>query len=144
MQKNTPSCQVHMEHSPGQTTCWVTNQTSINLRKFKSHQASFPNTMLLDQTSITRKKKTVENTSMQILNNMFLTNQQVTEEIKREIKEKFQKEMTMKARQLKTYQIRLDQISPSVYCDPHYSITASSALLVSYTIEVTNRFKGLV
>ena len=46
MQKNTPSSQVHMKHSPGYTTSWVTNQTSVNLRKLKSHQASSPTTML--------------------------------------------------------------------------------------------------
>ena len=33
-----------------------------------------------------KKKKTVRNTSTQRLNNTFLSNQQVTEEIKREIK----------------------------------------------------------
>ena len=33
MQKNTPYYQVHMEHSPGQTTSWVTNQTSLILRQ---------------------------------------------------------------------------------------------------------------
>ena len=33
-----------------------------------------------------RKKKTVRNTNTQRLNNMFLNNQQVTEETKREIK----------------------------------------------------------
>ena len=32
-QKNAPSSEVHMEHSPGYTTSWVTNQTSVNLRK---------------------------------------------------------------------------------------------------------------
>ena len=37
MQKNTPYYQVHMEHSPGQTTSWVTNQTSVYLRKLKSY-----------------------------------------------------------------------------------------------------------
>ena len=31
--------QVYMEHSSGQTTSWVTNQTSVNLRKLKSYQA---------------------------------------------------------------------------------------------------------
>ena len=36
--------------------------------------------------SITRKKKTVRNTDTWRLNNTFLNNQQVTEEIKREIK----------------------------------------------------------
>ena len=41
MQKNTLSSQLQMEHSPGKTTSWVTNQTSVNIRKFKSYQASF-------------------------------------------------------------------------------------------------------
>ena len=83
--KNTPSSQMHMEHSPGQTTSWVTNQTSVNLRKLKSYQTSSLTTMLRDQISITRKK-TVRNTNTWRLNNTFLNNQQVTEEIKREIK----------------------------------------------------------
>ena len=86
MQKNTPSSQVHMEHSPGQTTSWVTDQTSVNLRKLKSYQASSPTTVLLDQISITKKKKTIRNTNTWRLNNTFLNNQKVTEEIKREIK----------------------------------------------------------
>ena len=47
------------------------------------------------------KKKTVKNTNTRRLNNTFLNNQQVTEEIKREIKN-FLKKMTMKTRQLKT------------------------------------------
>ena len=40
------SSQVHMEHSPGQTTYSVTNQTSVNLRNLKSYQASAPITKL--------------------------------------------------------------------------------------------------
>ena len=85
MQKNTPSSQEHMEHSPGQTTSWVTNQTSVNLRKLKSYQNIFSNhnTMRLD---INYKKKTVRNTHTWRLNSAFLNNQQVTEEIKKEIK----------------------------------------------------------
>ena len=74
-----------MEHSPGQTTSWGTNQTSVNLRKLKSYQASSPTTTLRDQISITRKKS-VRNRNTWRLNNTFLNNQQVTEEIKREIK----------------------------------------------------------
>ena len=38
MQKNTLSSQGHMEHSSGQTTSWVKNQASVNLRKLKSYQ----------------------------------------------------------------------------------------------------------
>ena len=79
MQKNTPSFQVHMKHS--------TNETSVNLRKFKLYQASSPTTMLWVYISITRKKKkTLRNTNTWRLNNTFLNNQQVIEEIKREIK----------------------------------------------------------
>ena len=37
-----------MEHSPGRTISWVTNQTSVNLRKLKLYQVSFPITMLWD------------------------------------------------------------------------------------------------
>ena len=46
--KNTPSSQMPIEHSPGQTTSWVTNQTSVNLRKLKLYQASFLTTTLRD------------------------------------------------------------------------------------------------
>ena len=49
------------------------------------YQASSSTTVLWDQISITRKK-TVRNTNTWRLNNMFLNNQQITEEIKREIK----------------------------------------------------------
>ena len=87
MQKNTPSSQVPMEHFPGQSTSWVTNQTSVDLRKLISYQASSQTTTLRDQISITRrKKKTVRNTNTWRLNNTFLNNQQVTEEIQKETK----------------------------------------------------------
>jgi len=46
MQKNTPSSQMHMEHSPGETISWITNRTSVNLRKLKSYQAFSPTTSL--------------------------------------------------------------------------------------------------
>ena len=38
--------QVHVEHSPGYTISWLTNQTLVNLRKLKSYQASSLTTML--------------------------------------------------------------------------------------------------
>ena len=85
MQKNTPSSQVHMEHSPRWTTSWVPNQSSINLRKL-----NYIKHLLQPQSYETRyqlqEKKTVRNTNTWRLNNMFLNNQQVTEEIKKEIK----------------------------------------------------------
>ena len=67
-----------------------------NLSKFKKIEivSSISNhkTMRLD---INYKKKAVRNTNTWRLNNKFLCNQQVTEEIKREIKN-FWKQMTMK------------------------------------------------
>ena len=88
MQKNTPSSQVHMEHSPGETTSWVTNQTSVNLRKLKSYQAAFLTTTLRLDINYNKKVKKKKNTNTNTwkLNNTFLNNQQVTEEIKKEIK----------------------------------------------------------
>ena len=38
-------------------------QVSVNLRKVKSHQASFPTMMLYNWKSITRKKKPAKNTN---------------------------------------------------------------------------------
>ena len=55
-EQNTLSFQVHMEHSAGQITCWATKEASLNLRKLKSYQASFPTTTLRDYKSITGKK----------------------------------------------------------------------------------------
>ena len=54
MQKNTPPSQVHRDHTPVQATFWVTNQTSVNLRKLKSYQAS---SLTTGKMSIIRKKK---------------------------------------------------------------------------------------
>ena len=46
-QQNTLSSQVHVEHSPGQITSWVTNQALVNLvRKLKLYQTSFLTTAL--------------------------------------------------------------------------------------------------
>ena len=44
--QTTYPSQVHMEHSPGQITCWATKQTLVNLRKLKSYQSSFLTTTL--------------------------------------------------------------------------------------------------
>ena len=79
MQKNTPSSQVHMEYSPGHKS---------NVNKFKKIEIissifSNHNTMRLD---INYMEKAVRNTNTWKLNTMFLNNQEVTKEIKREIK----------------------------------------------------------
>ena len=47
-QQNTYSSQVHMGHSPGLITCGTTKWSSVNLRKLKLYQVSFPTTMLWD------------------------------------------------------------------------------------------------
>ena len=85
IQKNTSSSQVHMEHSPGIDHILVHKS---NLSKFKKTEIissifSDHNVMRL---GINYKKKTVRNTNTWRLNNTFLNNQYVTEEIKREIK----------------------------------------------------------
>ena len=59
------------------------NLSKVNKIEIISSIFSDHNTMRLD---INYKKKTVRNTNMWRLNNTFLNNQQVTEEIKREIK----------------------------------------------------------
>ena len=85
MQKNTPSSQVHVwtfsriDHVLGHKS---------NLNKFKKIEIvwsifSDHNVMRRD---INYKKKTVRNRNTWKLNNTFLNNQWVTEEIKREIK----------------------------------------------------------
>ena len=57
---------------------------------------------------INYKKKTVRNTNTWKLNNTFLNNKQVTEEIKREIK-KFLETNDNENRQLKTYGMQQKQ-----------------------------------
>ena len=86
MQKNTLSSQVHTEHSPGYTISCITNEISVNLRKLKSYQTSFLTTNAIRLDINYNKKKTVKNTNTCRLNNTFLNNQPVTEEIKRESK----------------------------------------------------------
>ena len=81
-----------------------------NLNKFKKIEIistlfSDYNTLRLD---INYKKKTVRNTNTWKLNNTFLNNKQVTEEIKREIK-KFLETNDNENRQLKTYGMQQKQ-----------------------------------
>ena len=81
-----------------------------NLSKFKKIEIissifSNHNAMRLDTNY---KKKIVRNTNTWRLNNTFLNNQQVTEEIKGEIK-KFLEKLTMQTGQLKTYGMRQKQ-----------------------------------
>ena len=82
--QNTPSSQLHKEHV---SRIDILDHKS-NLSKFKKIEIissifSDHNAKRLD---INYKKKTVRNTNTWRLNNTFLNNQQVTEEMKREIK----------------------------------------------------------
>ena len=63
----------------------MTETPSINLRKLKSYQVSFPTTMLYNW-KLTRKKKVQKNTNTWRLNNLLLTNQWITKKIKEETK----------------------------------------------------------
>ena len=76
-----------------------------NLSKFKKIEIissifSDHNAMRLD---INDKKQTIRNTNTWRLNNMFLNNQQVTGETKREIKKVSRNKWQCKTQQLKTY-----------------------------------------
>ena len=83
-----------------------------SLSKFKKIEIvssifSNHNTMRLD-INYKKKNKTVRNTNTWRLNNTFLNNQQVTEEIKKEIK-KFLETNDNENRQLKTYWMQQKQ-----------------------------------
>ena len=57
------------------TTSWVTNQTSVNLRKLKSYQESSPAQYYESRYQLQEKKnktQTVRNTNTWRLNNAFL------------------------------------------------------------------------
>ena len=84
MQKNIPS-QVHMEHSPGETISWVTDQTSVNLRKLKSYQvAPLTTGKRLDmRLDINYKKKNYKKHKQMEIKKHISKSQLVTEEIKR-------------------------------------------------------------
>ena len=58
---------------------------------------------------INYKKKSIKSSNTWRLNNAFLNNQQVTEELEREIKKFLEKKMTMKTQQLKTYGMQQKQ-----------------------------------
>ena len=84
-----------------------------NLSKFKKVEIissiySNHNAMRLD-IIYKKKKKTVRNTNTWRLNSTFLNNQQVTEEIKREIKKFLETNDNEKKKQLKTYGIKQKQ-----------------------------------
>ena len=65
---------------------------------------------------------------------MFLNNQKVTEELKREIKKKLQKQMTMKTQQLKTYGCSKSSPKREVY---------SNTILPQQTRKTLNRQPNL-
>ena len=75
-----------MQTSPGQITSWAINLALIDSKKkieiipsmFSDHNA-----VRLD---VNYRRKTIKNSNMWRLNNTLLNNQQITEEIKKEIK----------------------------------------------------------
>ena len=69
------------EPSPGQITSWAINLALVNSKKVKSFQAH--NAVRLD---LNYRRKTIKNSNIWRLNNTLLNNQQITEEIKKEIK----------------------------------------------------------
>ena len=74
-----------METSPGQITSWAINLALVNLKKaeiipsiFSDHNAG--------RLDVNYRRKTIKNFNIWRLNNSLLNNQQITEEIKKEIK----------------------------------------------------------
>jgi len=76
---------VHKEHSPGQITSWAINLALVHSKNIEIISGIFSkhNAIRLD---VKYRKKTIKNSNTWRLNNMLLNNQQITEEIKKEIK----------------------------------------------------------
>ena len=74
---------MHTEHFPGYITSWAINlalansKTEIKPSIFSDHSAV--------RSDVNERKKTIKNTDIRRLNNMLLNNQQIMEEIKKEI-----------------------------------------------------------
>ena len=82
-QSTSPFSQVHTEHSPEEITSWAINLVLVNSKKLKSFQSSFLTTVQLD---LNYREKIIKNSNIWGLNNTLLNNQQIIEEIKKEIK----------------------------------------------------------
>ena len=76
---------MHAEHSLGEITSWAINLAFVNSKKLKSFKSSFLTTGNKIRSQL-QEKKTVKNSNIWRLNNMLLNNQQIIEEIKKEIK----------------------------------------------------------
>ena len=76
---------MHTEPSPGQITSWGINLALVNSKKIEIIPSIFSdhNAVRLD---LNYRRKTIKNSNIWRLNNMLLNNQQITEEIKKEIK----------------------------------------------------------
>ena len=74
-----------METSPGKITSWAINLALVKSKKIEIFPSIFSdhNAVRLD---LNYKRKTIKNSNIWRLNNMLLNNQQITEEIKKEIK----------------------------------------------------------
>ena len=114
IKENTTSSQVHMEHSPGQTDILGHKSNLSEFKKIEVISSIFSNQNTMRLHISYKGKKPVRNTSTWRFNNLFLNSQQVTEEIKREIKHLY-KQMIMKTRQLKTYGMQQSSSKREVY-----------------------------
>ena len=79
---------MHTEPSPGEITSWAINLALVNSKKKKKTEIipsiiSDQNAVRLD---LNYRRKTIKNSNIWRLNNTLLNNQQITEEIKKEIK----------------------------------------------------------
>ena len=90
----SPFSQAHMEPSPGEITSLTINPAMVNFKKKKKKKErkekeiipsifSDHNAVRLD---LNYRRKTIKNANIWRLNNKFQNNQQITEEIKKEIK----------------------------------------------------------
>ena len=83
----SPVSQVHMEHSPRYITSWAINLALINSKKTEIIPSIFSDHSVVRlDVNYREKKKTIKNTNLWRLNNTLLNNQQITVEIKKEIK----------------------------------------------------------
>ena len=80
-----PCSQVLTEPSPGQITSWAINLALVNSKKTEIIPSIFSdhNAVRLD---INYRRKTIKNSNIERLNNTLLNNQQITQEIKNDIR----------------------------------------------------------
>ena len=76
---------MHTEPSPEQITSWAINLVLVNLKKIEIIPIIFSGQCSKIRSQL-QEKKTIKNSNIWRLNNTLLNNQQIIEEIKKEIK----------------------------------------------------------